>query len=347
MPEHTQEPARTTSPFDSASSGAGATLLGAGAGAAAGAALSGFGMIPGLGPIADLVASVMGHWGDQTELYPTTAPRARQTPGGREGVVYLGLNDESREGEAKTFEKMKHATVVEGNGPESEMQGKRMSKDGKTVLDLSKDEDVTRFLRESGVAALRTDADGNPLETPEQAQQRLQAMQEFFVGKEDENGVRRGGLPGDVRDEMAGFVNVLQSVEQGETRMDRLVISGHSFGDSVFSGVSDNNVEFSQFQTLMEQFPQARGGVEDLMLSACHTLEKYDGVDRRDGAQYKNIFPELSTVWGYNGFSPTYEQGSPRHIRAWEQASASNNPQDVRNAARGVGGAATGKTFRR
>jgi hypothetical protein len=296
--------------------------------------------LPGLGP---LITTLFGN--REEEIGPATAPRARETPGGPEGVVYLGLNDESRDTEAKTFNGVRNAHVVPGHGPDSEMQGKMMSTDGETALDLASEGDLTRFLRETGVAAMRTDADGNALETKEQAADRLAALQSLFLGQVGEDGERTGGLPEDVRDEMAGLVQTLQRVEQGEMRMDRMVISGHSFGDSVWSGVSGNDVSFAQFGELMAQFPQAQSGVEDLMLSACHTLENGDVVDNRDGQQYRDIFPELDSVWGYNGYSPNYEQGSPRHIRNWLRASAGNDPNAVRRAARAQGGAATGKVF--
>jgi hypothetical protein len=258
-------------------------------------------------------------------------------------VVYLGLNDRARDTEARVFDGMENATVIQGQGADSEMQGKIMSTDGETALDLSNDEDVTRFLQETGVGALRTDADGNPLETEEQAAARLAGLQTFFVGEEGEDGERTGGLPTDMRDEMAGFVQTLQQVEQGETRMDRLVISGHSFGDSVFSDSTGNDMSFEQLGQLMQHFPEAQGGVEDLMLSACHTLEKKFGTD--GGEQYQEIFPELSTAWAYNGFSPSFEQGSPRHIRNWERASRGDNPHAVTRAARRQGGAARGKVY--
>lgn len=170
----------------------------------------------------------------------------------------------------------------------------------------------------------------------------MAALETFFLGEKGEDGTRSGGIDTDMRDEMAGFVRVLQQVEQGQTRMDRLVLSGHSFGDSVWSGVSGNSLSFEQLGELMQHFPEAQGGVEDLMLSACHTLEEDYGTD--DGQQYKDIFPELSTVWGYDGYSPNHKQGSPRHIRAWERASRGNNPNAVRRAARGQG-AARGKVY--
>jgi hypothetical protein len=306
-------------------------------------------MQSGLGASAAAIAAAVGHFAEDgaaqaaPDVGPATAPRARETPGGPEGVVYLGLNDRARGTESKVFNGMENATVIEGHGADSEMQGKIMSADGKTALDLSNDEDVTRFLRESGVGALRTDADGKPLETDEQAAARLASLQTFFVGEVGEDGARTGGLPTDMRDEMAGFVQTLQSVEQGETRMDRLVISGHSFGNSVFSDSTGNDMSFEQLGDLMKHFPEAQGGVEDLMLSACHTLEKGYGTD--GGEQYKEIFPELNTAWAYNGFSPSFEQGSSSHIRNWERASRGDNPNAVRQAAQRQGSNATAKIY--
>ncbi len=303
----------------------------------------------GVGASAAAIAAAVGHYAEdgpaQAPTFgPATAPRARETPGGPEGVVYLGLNDRARSTESKVFNGMENATVIEGHGADSEMQGKIMSTDGKTALDLSNDKDVSRFLQESGVGALRTDADGKPLETEEQAAARLASLQTFFVGEVGEDGERTGGLPTDMRDEMAGFVKTLQSVEQGETRMDRLVISGHSYGDSVFSDTTGNDMSFQQLGQLMQHFPEARGGVEDLMLSACHTLEKQYGT--AGGEQYQEIFPELNTTWAYNGFSPSFEQGSSNHIRNWERASRGDDPNAVRQAAQRQGSNATAKIYK-
>jgi hypothetical protein len=263
-----------------------------------------------------------------------------------ESVVYLGMNDASREKEKAAFAGMQDATVITGSGTNQEMQGKLMSTDGKTVLDLSNEADMERFLHETGVDSQRTDKDGKATETPEQAKARMAALEDLFMGQRDEHGQRSGGINEGARDEMGQFLQVLQKVEHGDMTMDRLVMSGHSTGNWVYSEADGNpGVTFEQMGSLMGQFPQAQAGVHDLMLSACHTLENSQWGDTRDGKQYTDMFPELQSVWGYNGTSPSYKQGSTQHIKNWLAASDGDHPDRVVQMAKATGQNAKGMKY--
>lgn len=280
-------------------------------------------------------APVMSHWAedDRPKGHPET-------------VVYLGINDSSREKEKEAFKDNPNATIVTGAGTDKSMQGKVMAADGKTKLDLGNEGDLQRYLSETGISGVRKDKDGKPMETPEEAEARMASLTNLFLGEKNKDGAREGGLNAGVRDEMAGFLKVLQNVEQGDGHMDRLVMSGHSTGDWVYSEAPDNpGVTFEQMKTLMGQFPKAQGGVQDLMLSACHTLEKSQWGDTRDGKQYKDIFPNLETAWGYNGVSPNWQQGSVQHIRNWLKASDGDDPAAVAAAAKKSGANATAKMY--
>lgn len=258
----------------------------------------------------------------------------------RESVVYLGINDASRETEKKVFNGMSNATVITGSGTDKAMQGKAYSKtpgpDGQpVVLDLSKEADLEQYLTESGVGNQRKGADGNASETEEDAKARMESMKDLFLGAKGEDGTRQGGISAGARDEMVQFVDVLQKVEAGEMTMDRLVMSGHSTGDWVYSEAEGNpGVTFEQMKTLMDLYPKAQGGVQDFMLSACHTLEKSQWGDTRKGEQYKEMFPELQSVWGYNGTSPSWKQNSSGHIRAWMDATEGNDLEKIKSTAR-------------
>lgn len=248
-----------------------------------------------------------------------------------ESVVYLGLNRDSRNQEAEVFKHEKNATILTGSGDDDDMQGKVASQDPKKgPIDLSQPAGVMQFLTETGVGNIRQDAKGKPIETEKEAQARIQHLAKLFGGYTDEQGQQHSGLEVSLRDEMAGFVQTLQKVQQGQQTMDRLVISGHSYGDRVFG--PDGEVTFKQLGSLMSQFPKAQGGVQDLMLSACHTLEK--GYKTQDGEQFKRMLPNVQSVWGYNGFSPTLAQGSPAHIRDWLGASQGNSPEKLKAAAK-------------
>jgi hypothetical protein len=301
---------------------------------------------PGLRPSAATAAPVMSHWAEPVlPGAPAQRPPERR-PGDPESVVYLGINDASREKEKGAFKGVPNATLINGAGTDQSMQGKTMSADGETALDLGKEEDLRQFLREAGVGNMRLGEDGAPLEKPEEALARMSALEELFLGKKNDAGTREGGLNPGVRDEMAGFVQHLQKVETGQATMDRVVMSGHSTGNWVYSEAEGNpGVTFAQMGSLMQQFPQAQAGVQDFMLSACHTLESFGSLDTRDGAQYRDIFPNLTNTWGYNGYSPNYNQGSVQHIRNWLQASQGDDPAKVAQAAKRSGQNATAAIY--
>ena len=132
------------------------------------------------------------------------------------------------------------------------------------------------------------------------------------------------------RDEMAEFVHVLQKVQNGELGMERLILSGHSNGTQLFSGSPGNaGVYFDQIKQILKLFPKARGGVDDLMLSACHTLEKYGATDNSDGKRWKEMFPGLETMTGYDGKSPDNKGGAKRHQALFLQGSEGHDSDDL------------------
>ena len=290
-------------------------------------------------------APVFAHYAE--EPAPERAPEPeRGGKNGAESVVYLGLNAASREAESKVFKGMENATVLNGSGQNQKMDGKTMAADGETVLDLSKEEDLRRYLDEVGIGQVRLGENGRPSESRDDAAARTEAMVDLFLGARGEQGVRRGGIPEGSRDEMAGFVDVLQGVESGERTMDRLVMSGHSTGEWVYGEQEGNpGVTFAQMAQLMGQFPKAQAGVEDFMLSACHTLEKQPHLDNRSGEQYQDIFPNVESVWGYNGFSPSWKQGSVQHVKKWLEASQTDDLDLLKKSAKQTGQNATVKTF--
>ncbi len=300
---------------------------------------------PALRPNAKDAAPVNDHYAEQSD----NTVRVRKPADGPESVVYLGMNDASREAEKHAFDGNPNATVVTGAGKDAKMQGKTMSTDGKTVLDLSKEDDVRRFLMETGVGKTKVGEDGNPLESKADADKRLAALEDVFLGAKGKDGKRSGGIDKGARDEIAGFVQVLQQVEQGDKRMDQLILSGHSTGSWVYSeGYDRPGVTFEALTGLMSQFPQAQGGVKDLMLSACHTLEKSEWGDTRDGAQYTKMLPNLEDVWGYNGRAPAPgldPRSSVNAIKNFVTAAPGNDPAKIAEAAKRSGANATSLAY--
>ncbi len=242
-------------------------------------------------------------------------------------LVYLGLNDPSRAAEIAALPE--GATIVDG----SKKQGTVMSADGKRELDLTKEADVQQFLSEAGVGAQRKNADGG-VETEEQAKERMRALEAVFLGQE-KNGKRvTSGMSVSARDEMAELIQTMQKVENGELDMKRLIISGHHYiGEQGIHGPS-GGMTFANLSAVMQHFTGARDGVDDLMLSACNTVNGNQAHD----ATYKKLFPGLETAWGYNGIAPApgedKKNSSPAHIAAWEAASRGTEPQAIQAEAR-------------
>jgi len=122
-----------------------------------------------------------------------------------------------------------------------------------------------------------------------------------------------------LREQLADVMRWFNSAEKGESILERLVLSGHSNGVEIW-GESTRGAESKPGTMLVERdlgniaavFPTAAGQVEDIMFSACFSINAVEIVIR--------IFPNLKTCWGYGGFSPDIAQGSPGEIAAWARA---------------------------
>ena len=121
-------------------------------------------------------------------------------------------------------------------------------------------------------------------------------------------------IGGQGMDELAQFVRILHSAEIGRSVIKRVVFSGHSAGWSIW-GDDNGGMDFDHLTKLVQIFPNAMGQVEDLMLSACNTAQ----VKKLD--QYIAIFPNLRSIWGYVGYSPSAWTGALGHIKTWSQVS--------------------------
>ncbi len=118
----------------------------------------------------------------------------------------------------------------------------------------------------------------------------------------------------ETKDELAQLLQVLYRVETGKGLMKRMVLSGHSGGESI-EGDGMQAIEFSHLAKLNKVFPIAFGQVEDLMISGCNTghIKLLD--------TYRKMFPNVRTIWAYAGYSPagTHAGGSPVHIAKWSR----------------------------
>ena len=234
--------------------------------------------------------------------------RMSQHPGGAglekhvksEDIVYFGMNPDSRAGELAV---LKGGAAGSVTGAIGERQQDTAMVNGQRVT-LSDDSGLDTYLSQFG---------------------------QLDVGKKIKLRALIKGGAGGAMDELAQLALIFYQAETGKRLMKRMVMSGHSGGTSLYGHNADGSnqsIDFSDLFPLKDIFPMAVGQVEDLMLSACNT----GWTDKLD--TYKNLFPNLRSIWGYVGFSPAYGGGSERHIQNWEKSSRGTVDQKKMDAAR-------------
>jgi len=136
-----------------------------------------------------------------------------------------------------------------------------------------------------------------------------------------------------LREQLADVMRWMRRAERGEIVIDRLVLSGHSNGVALW-GDSDAGMKGTPGKMLIERdlgnltraFPKAAGQVQDIMFSACFSLNAVELV--------RHAFPNLRSVWSYGGWSPEIDKGSQEHIQAWSRATEGGKGP-TKGAARG------------
>ncbi len=117
-------------------------------------------------------------------------------------------------------------------------------------------------------------------------------------------------------DQMADMMEMFWNAENGKYQLERLVLSGHHAGGEMWGDYTGKHepgaVLLSRdLPNLAAAFPDAAAQVEDIMFSACNSKEQVELC--------KGLFPNLKSVWIYEGYSPTVKQGSAQHITQWER----------------------------
>ena len=120
---------------------------------------------------------------------------------------------------------------------------------------------------------------------------------------------------GEGKDELAKFVILLNEAEMGERTIERIVFSGHSVGSGVW-GDQNGELKWRHLKKTMDIFPKASGQVEDVLLAAC-----YSG-GQNTMKTYRGLFPNLKTIWAYDGSAPGAYSGAVPHIMRWERGTA-------------------------
>lgn len=122
-----------------------------------------------------------------------------------------------------------------------------------------------------------------------------------------------------LREQLAEIMRWFNKAERGDITLDRLVLSGHSNGVELW-GESQVGRESQPGTMLIDRdlagiaavFPKAAAQVEDIMFSACFSINAVLLVIK--------VFPNLRTAWSYSNFSPDVKQGSPEHVAEFTRA---------------------------
>ncbi len=131
----------------------------------------------------------------------------------------------------------------------------------------------------------------------------------------------------EARDEVALLGVSLWQVGTGAVPASRLVLSGHQSGGTLWGGdtssPSENEIVLDTVGEVAAIFPGGAGKIEHLAVSACNC----GGED--DITKYRSWFPNLDSVWAYDGFSPKAEGGAPRQLATWESLTDGDDPSRV------------------
>jgi hypothetical protein len=107
-----------------------------------------------------------------------------------------------------------------------------------------------------------------------------------------------------------------------------MVMSGHSVGSGVW-GDGNGTLSYDDLAKLGAIFPRAVGQIEDLMIAACYNGSE-QGMER-----LRAIFPNLKTLWAYDGSAPGSVSGAVPHIMRWERGTRGVSSDNLtRDAAR-------------
>ena len=132
------------------------------------------------------------------------------------------------------------------------------------------------------------------------------------------------------RDEAAQLARVFREADRGVRTLERIVLSGHSVGSGVW-GDGNGYLHLTTIGELALLFPHAAGQVQDLMMAAC-----YSGGESKMET-YTAIFPNLRSVWAYDGSAPGAVSGAVPHITRWEKGTRGNSGDLLsRNVATGT-----------
>ncbi|MFH1808841.1 MAG: hypothetical protein ABIJ09_08845 [Pseudomonadota bacterium] len=217
----------------------------------------------------------------QGQAGSTPPPRTRSN----DDVLFVGMNPPTRESAGAPYEAQQLRNA--GANLSSVLPGKEADhiKVGGRDYDLNDDGQRLGFARTLGLPA-------------DQTQKIADAI---------------GAGNSNAKDELAGIAQQWAKGERGEHMPSRMVISGHNVGSGPW-GDGNGQLSWTSLKGLAEAMPRAVGQIEDLNISACYS----GGTSSQ--RTYKDIFPNLKTLWAYSGSAPGTGSGAVQHQAAWERS---------------------------
>ena len=232
--------------------------------------------------------------GVQAHVDRGIADAARNAKPAGDGVLYLGMNSDSNGVELRALQAATHGNVtavMAHHGAEID------TKFGK--FDLRDDAQVDAFCKGMVAHYGLTAAQGDKVRTT-------------LLGIT--------GSDAAARDEVGRLALYFARGDVGQGAMpSRIVLSGHSGGTQLWG--KDDGVLLAAIRTLGQTFPRAALQVEDIHFASCTSMSQL-----QQDESWRNAFPNLKTMWGYDGFSPSAPVG---HLLGWRPRRA-----DTRRSAR-------------
>jgi hypothetical protein len=214
---------------------------------------------------------------------PAPAPAPDWKPKHNDDIVFVGMNTGAAH-EVNELRKLGARVTFIKDAPKDDQ-----IRVGKITYDLSKPDGAKAFAATLGLPADQTEKIADAISNAEP----------------------------DSRDELAQLAQVWAKAEKGGQIPSRLMLSGHSGGNSVW-GDGNGRLTFESIEKLAAAMPRAASSIEDLHLAACSTGQQTQ-MDH-----YRAMFPNVKTIWAYTnsdtGSAPGAFEGATTHERLWEKA---------------------------
>jgi hypothetical protein len=122
------------------------------------------------------------------------------------------------------------------------------------------------------------------------------------------------------RDDLAHVISVYANTETDNAdRLSRVILSGHSWGESVYNEDVKGAIEFKALITLADLFPKAASQTKHLLVLACLAGEE-DVIKN----VYQKAFPNLQTFWGWTRATCPTGAGAAAALEKWTKLTDKN-----------------------